>query len=229
MLKFIFIDIDDTLLDFDACCKETIAKGFNDFNLGEFKDDTLKMFHEVNDVLWHQIETKELTFEELKKIRFNKFFSKIGISFDGVKFESYFRDNLYDSCILEDGVVEVLSYLKNKNYILATASNGPYNQQIHRLKKADIYSYFDFNFISEKIGYSKPSKEFFDEAIFKINQKYYIRRDECIMIGDSLTSDIQGGLNACMKTCFYNKKNKELKNFKGDFVIYKLKDLEKIL
>ena len=108
MLKFIFIDIDDTLLDFDACCKETIAKGFNDFNLGEFKDDTLKMFHEVNDVLWHQIETKELTFEELKKIRFNKFFSKIGISFDGVKFESYFRDNLYDSCILEDGVIEFL-------------------------------------------------------------------------------------------------------------------------
>lgn len=229
MIKLVFIDIDDTLLDFDACCKESISKGFEEFNLGRFDDETLKIFHEVNDVLWHQIETKELTFEELKRIRFNKFFSRIGVSFDGVEFESYFRDKLYDSCILEDGAFELLTYLKDKKYVLATASNGPYNQQIHRLKKASIYSYFSYYFISEKVGYSKPSKEFFEKAFLEINKELDIKKEEAIIIGDSLSSDIQGGINSGLKTCFYNKKNKDLLNDNPDYVVSNLLEIKNIL
>ena len=179
--------------------------------------------------MWLQIEKGELTFQELEKIRWNNVFKALDINFDGIVFEKYFRSALYNSAILIDNAVEMLSYL-NKKYILCVASNGPYNQQIHRLEVAHIKEYFSYYFISEKIGYSKPNKDFFKEAFKELNQKINVLPNECLIIGDSLTSDIKGGHEYNMKTCFFNKHQKDIKiNENIDYIINNLKKVEEIL
>ena len=115
----------------------------------------------------------------------------------------------------------MLEYL-SKKYILATASNGPYEQQMHRLSLAKMDRYFTYFFISEKIGVSKPSPLFFSKAFEEINANR--SKDACI-IGDSLTSDMKGGLNVGMHTCFFNKKGIDNLPKEIDFV---LSDLSKI-
>ena len=165
MIRAIYIDIDNTLLDFDAYVKESLRSGLEQFGLRPYEDWMYDTFEKVNSGLWLQIEDGSLTFEELQKIRFNRVFEAIGgIDFDGVVFEKYFREFLNESAIPVEGAMEMLEYLAGK-YILCTASNGPYNQQIHRLEIAGMLKYFRHHFISEKIGFSKPAKEFFDIAV----------------------------------------------------------------
>lgn len=228
-IKVVFIDIDNTLLDFDEYVKETMKNGFKQFSLKEYQPYMYDIFTQENNKLWLQIEKDELTFQELEKIRWNNVFKALDINFDGVVFEKYFRSALYNSAILIDHALEMLSYL-NKKYILCVASNGPYNQQIHRLEIANIKKYFSYYFISEKIGYSKPNKEFFKEAFKELNQKINVLPNECMIIGDSLTSDIKGGHEYNMKTCFFNKHKKDIKiNENIDYIINNLKKVEEIL
>lgn len=228
-IKVIFIDIDNTLLDFDEYVKETMKNGFNHFSLKEYQPYMYDIFTQENNKLWLQIEKGEITFQELEKIRWNNVFKALDINFDGVLFEKYFRSALYNSAILINNAVEILSYL-SKKYILCVTSNGPYNQQIHRLEIANIKKYFSYYFISEKIGYSKPNKKFFKEAFKELNQKIDVLPNECMIIGDSLTSDIKGGHEYNMKTCFFNKHQKDIKfNENIDYIIDDLKNIENIL
>ena len=133
-------------------------------------------------------------------------FEALGIDFDGPVFEKYFRGALYDSAIPEDGAYELLDALK-EDYILCAASNGPYEQQLHRLEIAGMRDAFDAVFISEKVGASKPSEKFFDYAFAELNagREEQITPQECMMIGDSLTTDIRGGQMYGMQTCLYRR------------------------
>lgn len=223
MLKLIFVDVDNTLLSFDEYVKETMKEGFKYFNLKEYEPYMFDVFTEENTKLWLLIEQEKLTLKELEKIRWNNIFKKLNIYFDGITFEKYFRKQLYDSTILIPGAKDMLDYLHNK-YILCAASNGPYDQQLHRLEKASLKNYFTYFFISEEVGFSKPSKEFFDYAFKKINEnrKEKILPNETLIIGDSLTSDIKGGRNYGIKTCYYNQKTT------AEEVDYQINDLEKI-
>ncbi len=221
-MKLILIDIDNTLLDYDAYTEQALIKGFKRFKLGDFNEHVIEVFHHENDLLWREIEKGTLTFEELQKIRFNKVFSALNIDFDGVRFEAYYRDELFESAIPIKNAYKMLEYLKDK-YTLAVASNGPYNQQLHRLEIADMKKYFSYFFISEKLGYSKPAKEFFEKAFLELKED--ISKDEICIIGDSFTSDMAGGSNVGIKTCFFNKKGIELKDTKVDYVINDLADV----
>ncbi len=222
-MKLIFIDVDNTLLDYDAYTEKTLRDGFKRFDLGEFNQHVIDTFHKENDLLWREIEKGILTFEELQKIRFNKVFAALNISFDGEVFEAYYREELFSSAIPISHSYEMLEYLKKKGYILAVASNGPYKQQLNRLEIGKMKDYFSYFFISENLGFAKPAKEFFDKAINEIKED--ISREEMLIIGDSLTSDMAGGKNAGIKTCLYNKKKVELTNVKVDFVLNDLADI----
>lgn len=206
-MKVIFIDIDNTLLSFDEYVKHTMEEGFAAFGLKPYEPWMFETFTKVNNGLWQQIEQGILTFRELEKIRWNRVFEALGIVFDGVVFEKYFREALYESAIPEEGAYELLEHL-NEKYLLCAASNGPYQQQVHRLEIADMKKYFTHLFVSEKIGVSKPAAEFFDRAFQIINEgeKEPVLPEECMMIGDSLTSDIKGGQMYGMKTCFYRRR-----------------------
>ena len=124
MIKVIFIDIDNTLLSFDEYVKQAMREGFEKFGLGEYRGEMFGVFLGINAKLWRAIEKKEITFEELGQIRWNMVFEKLGIDFDGVVFEDYFRARLRESAIPVDGAYEMLDYLSSK-YTLCAASNGP--------------------------------------------------------------------------------------------------------
>ena len=205
-MKLILIDIDNTLLDFDAYIRQTMEEGFAHFGLRPYEPWMYDVFHRENNKLWRQIEEGTLTFPELEKIRWNKVFAALDITFDGTVFEKYFRTALHESAIPVEGAKELLETLHSR-YTLAAASNGPYEQQLHRLEIGGMKPYFDHFFISERAGAAKPAPAFFDYAFRALNQDRTdpILPQETLIIGDSLTSDIAGGLQYGMKTCYYRR------------------------
>ncbi len=207
-MQAVFIDIDNTLLDFDAYIRQTMAQGFTHFGLKPYEPYMEEVFHRENGRLWRQIEQGTLTFAELEKVRWNNVFRALDIDFDGTVFERYFRAALYDSAIPVDGAMELLEALHGQ-YPLAVASNGPYEQQLHRLEIAGMKRYFNWFFVSERLGISKPAPEFFDRAFALLNEGRAepLRPAECIIIGDSLTSDMAGGRQYGMKTCYFRRSN----------------------
>ena len=229
-MKAIFIDIDNTLLSFSEYVKQTMKDGFSHFGLKPYEPYMYDIFNEENGKLWHAIEQGTIVFSELEKVRWNIIFSRLGIDFDGTVFEKYFRRVLYDSAIEMPHAHECLRYLSGK-YILCAASNGPYEQQVHRLEVAGMKSLFDCIFISEKLGASKPSAEFFEKAFAVLNsgRNEPIMPFDAIIIGDSPTSDIDGGRNFGMKTCFYNVGNIDSGKIKADYVINDLSEIKSIL
>lgn len=229
-MKSVFIDIDNTLLSFSEYVRHTMQDGFEHFGLKRYEPYMYDIFTEENNKLWRRIEQGTLVFSELEKVRWNIIFARLGIKFDGTVFERYFRRALYDSAIPMPGADEMLRYLSGK-YILCVASNGPYEQQVHRLEVAGMKQYFDYIFISEKLGASKPSEEFFSKAFTELNsgREEAIIPADTIIIGDSLTSDIDGGRKCGMKTCFYNIGGVENDNIEADYVINELCEVERIL
>ena len=231
MIKAVFIDIDDTLLDFEPTCAAAMREGFEKFHIGPYKDEMVKALLEVTSEMWKEIEREEITFEILRRERFGRVFSRLGIDFDGVLFEDFFRKFLFESAIEVSGAREMLDYLEGK-YILCTASNGPHAQQINRLKNADMLKYFSHFFISESVGASKPSKDFFSYALAKLNEgrEEKILPSEIMMIGDSLSSDMTGAVNSGLISCFLDRKDTgDTRGLKVDYVIKKPTDIFKIL
>ncbi len=231
MLKVILFDIDNTLLSFDRCVKESMKSGFEKFEIGTYEDGMFSVFNQINTDLWQLIEKGELDFEELQKKRWNMIFEYLGISADGVAFEKYFRECLFKSAIPENGAMELVKYLHSK-YILCVASNGPYMQQVNRLKISGLLPYFSDLFISEEISSSKPSKKFFNTCINRLNSKteQKIQPDEIMIIGDSLSSDMLGGIQFGMQTCFYNPDKKNIPcGMKVNYNVSSLREIENIL
>lgn len=224
-IRAVFIDIDNTLLDFDAYVQTTMQTGFHEFGIGEYEEWMYLRFREINDALWRRIEDGTLTLPELQKNRWNMVFEAIGLKGDGEEFEKYFRSRLYNCAIPVPGAKELLETLHG-NYIVCTASNGPYNQQLHRMEISGMDRYIDFNFISENLGAQKPQKEFFEAAFERLNEgrEEKILPSQCLMLGDSMTSDMAGGIAAGMITCYYDPKHKG--NGDGvDLVINSLSEL----
>lgn len=231
MIKVVFMDIDDTIFDFSAFVKKAMKDGFEKYGLLPYTDEMFCVFHEINNKLWRSIEQGELTLPELRNIRWNMIFKEIGISFDGRLFEEYFCKELFQSAIFEPHAPELIRYLNGK-YMLCIASNGPYEQQMNRLKVGGIDSFFFHAFISSAIGAKKPNREFFDYCFQKLRNSGYedLMPEETIMIGDSLTSDIAGGSNYGMKTCYYTRGQKCEPNYgQADYIVSDLSDIMKIL
>lgn len=225
-MKVILIDIDNTLLSFDEYVKQSMQQGFAYYHLKPYEPYMYDVFHQENDKLWQQIEQGTLTLQQLQKIRWNNIFQQLNIDFDGSIFEDYFRNGLYNSAIVENHAKEMLDYLKDK-YTLCVASNGPYKQQCNRLKLGGLYDYFSHYFISEKVGASKPSTQFFTYVMEELNQTMTIQSSDMMIIGDSLSSDMALGTNHGMHTCFYQRKQGQVANV--DYIIHDLVDVKQFL
>jgi YjjG family noncanonical pyrimidine nucleotidase len=226
MIRAVFLDIDNTLLDFDAFVKAAMRDGFRKFGLGEYREDMFPVFLRINTEIWQEIEQGRLKFEEMLKIRWNRIFAALGITFDGVRFEDYFREYLFDCAIPVEGAAELLAYLKGK-YILCAASNGPYDQQVNRLLRGGMLDCFSKLFISEQIGASKPSSKFFTHCL---NELSGITPDEIIMIGDSLSSDMAGAIGMGMKTCYFDKnRSGKTGGMNLDYVVQSLDEIRSFL
>ncbi len=224
--KAVFVDIDNTLLSFDGYVKQTMAEGFAHFGLPAYTPDMYDVFTRENDSLWQRLEQGALDFQTLQQMRWNSVFRALGISFDGPTFERYFRGALHESAIPEPGAYALLERLYG-NTILCVASNGPLEQQLHRLALADMARYFSFCFISEDIGAAKPARAFFETAFSRLNagRALPILPSETLMLGDRLSSDIAGGREYGMHTCYYKRGSGMPAAGEAEFVVDTLPEL----
>ncbi len=220
----VFIDIDDTLLDFTKCANDAIKSACNKFGV-PYTTTLVDTFHPINLDLWHRLEKKEVTKEKLFDTRFQIVFDKLGIKADGIAFETAFRENFHESAILVDGARDLLEYLRSK-YKVYVASNASMHQQTNRMKKAELDGYIDGYFVSEEIGFPKPQKEFFD-ACFKALPD--VKPQDVVMIGDSLSADIKGACEYGLKTIWYNHRNEPTSGVKCDYIVSRLSEVKNIL
>ena len=218
MIKAILIDIDNTILDWKACSHEAMIKAGLSTNI-KIDDNFLKTYDIENPKLWQKLERNEITFSELKEQRFKIIFDLTNTKGDIAEFEKEFRNNILDSHIEIPNARDILEYLYSKYYIFAASNSNLYQQQ-RRLSSALLLDYFNDIFVSEELKAYKPSKEFFDE-IFK---RIPFKKDEVIMIGDSITSDIKGAIDYGIKSIWFNRFNTNEKSF----ATYEVNDLSLI-
>jgi len=225
MIKAVLIDVDDTVLDFCECAGQSIKYACNDLSIS-YSDDIKTLFLDVNDILWQRVEKGEITRDYLHDVRFDMVFERLNIKADGRAFEKVFRSYLNVSHIPVNGAEELLDYLSHK-YYLAVASNAFYTQQIERLGRAGFLEYFKHIFVSSEAKADKPSKAFFDYCVKNLPVE---DKSEVIMIGDSLTADIYGGVEYGIKTCYFNRKGRTPKeDCKPDFTVTDLAEIKNIL
>lgn len=223
MIKAVLIDIDDTIFDFEKCSKNSFVKTLEKFNF-KFKEEDFSYFNKVNDILWTKQKLGKINIEEVfikRDYLMGKYFN---LDIEKGLFNDLFVKFLYDEIEMFDGIEDLLEYLSEKYKIFA-ASNGIYKMQENRLKKSNLDKYFNEIFVSEKIGYEKPDKKFF-EKIMDITK---FSNDDLIMIGDSIKSDIIGAKNSKIKSIYFNREDKKITDKNFTYQVKNLSEIKKIL
>ena len=224
MIKVVLWDIDGTVLDFIAAEHAAIKKCFEVVGLGECTDEMIRDYSVINVKWWERLERNEITKKEVLIGRFVEFFAKYGLDTSKAEvFNSEYQVRLGDFIYYQEHAKEVLTYLKGK-VLQCAVTNGTKLAQNKKLSKSGFNKIFDHIFISEDIGIEKPNIGYFDRVFEKIG---HYEKDEMIIIGDSLTSDIQGGNNIGIKTCWFNLNHKE--NNSNLRVDYEIDNLGKVL
>ena len=225
MIRTVIFDLDDTLFDFKKSERCALIEALT--SLGISADDAVvSLYHEINRAQWDALERGEIERSELLTRRFDILFSHLGVSLSSREAQSRYEKCLGTEVHFIDGAEELLENLYGK-YELYIASNGTAVVQDPRIEKSKISRYFDGIFISERVGYNKSDVRFFDACLSAMGAA---DRSEVMIFGDSLTSDILGGINAGIKTCWYNpggKKNDT--GYKPDFEVSSLSEFPKIL
>lgn len=224
MIKTLLWDIDGTLLDFGKAEAYGIRKCFEVFGLGECTDEMLKRYSVINRKYWEKLERGEITKTQVLHDRFVEFFGSEGIRFDRInEFNDEYQERLGDKAFFCDNGLETVTALKGKIRQYAV-TNGTIVAQSRKLAQSGLIDIFDGVFISDKIGFEKPSIEFFKAVESEIGA---FSHDEVMIIGDSLTSDMRGGNNANILCCWYNSHGAENKdNIRID---YEINDISEVL
>lgn len=199
MINFVFFDLDDTLLDFLRAEHAAFTKTLTQLNV-HCTDALAARYSEINISQWKLLEKGQITAPELKIKRFRLLFDENGITASPEKTAKLYESNLSHGHYFVEGATELLAKLRGK-YRLFLVSNGTASVQYGRLESAGISEYFEGIFISEEIGFKKPDREFFHSCFARIPG---FSADEAVIIGDSLSSDIAGGINAGIKTLWFN-------------------------
>ena len=203
--KFLLFDLDHTLLDFDAA--EDVAL---DFLLAEEGVEDIQAYKDyyvpMNKSLWKDLEQKKITKAELINTRFAKLFAHFGIEKDGAYLAERYQFFLSKQGQTFPGVEDLLKKLISKGYELYAATNGITYIQTGRLEQSGIAPYFKEIFISEQLHTQKPDAEFYEKIGACIPN---FNKNHALMIGDSLSADIQGGQNAGIDTVWYNPQHLE--------------------
>lgn len=224
MIECVMLDLDDTILDFHKAERIALSKTIRDFGV-EPGEDVLNRYHLINKAHWEMLERGELTREEVLTNRFAVLFRELGRQVDPVACARDYEGNLGIGHYFLPGAEEAVTEL-HKKYKLYLASNGTASVQHSRLKSANLYRHFDGIFISQEIGFNKPSKEYFEACFAKIPG---FDPKKAIIAGDSLTSDILGGKNAGIATVWVNPSRKKAGDIQPDYEIESITQLEALL
>jgi YjjG family noncanonical pyrimidine nucleotidase len=221
MIKVLLWDVDGTLLDFLKAEYESIKQCFEVFDLGKCTDEMVERYSIINKKYWEMLERGEITKPEVLVGRFTEFFETEGIDTSiASSFNKEYQNRLGETIVFCDDSYELIKEFK-KEYKQYGVTNGTKIAQDKKLSKSGLIHLFDDVFISEVVGVEKPGIAFFEYVWDRIGT---YEKNEIMIIGDSLTSDMKGGNNAGIKTCWYNPK--KAVNDKGVHVDYEIDNLQ---
>lgn len=224
MMEFIFLDLDNTILDFDWAERQALQKALAEAGISP-SEQICRRYHEINQQCWQRLERGEWSRRQVLDGRFRLLFAQLGTTADPVACSRSYEQLLGEGHRFLPGAQEALRRLHGR-YRLFLASNGTAHVQNRRLQSAGLYPLFENVFISEKIGADKPSSTYFARCFDAIPNFNPAR---AIMVGDSLTSDILGGKNAGIATCWVNPKHETPTQIRADYEITCLAELEPLL
>ena len=224
MIKAILWDIDGTLLNFPLAENSAIERSFKYFNIHPCTQQMINHYSQINRKYWHMLEAGQIQKPVMMLKRFEEFFALEHIDFHRLEeFNNQYHIFLADTVVFNDDGYNIVKALK-KDVKQYAVTNGIYSVQEHKLKKSGLYELFDDVFISDKIGQEKPSSMFFD---YVFEHMPGFEKDQVLIVGDSLTSDMQGGNNAAIQCCWYNPAGAE--NNTDLTIHYQIKDLHQVI
>lgn len=226
MYKAVLWDVDRTLLDFDAAQSAAIRSCFKKYNLGECDDVMLEDYDKTNHKYWGMLERKEISKKEVLIGRFVEFFDRWNIKTDIEEFNSSYQLALGDTIVFYSGAMETLKHLKEKGIKQYAVTNGTKVAQDKKLHVSGLIDVFDDVYISDVIKHEKPSAEFFEPVLNDL-MKLGIYKDDMLIVGDSLSSDISGGNNIGITTVWFNPEEK--KNNTDLRINYEIRKLEEVI
>lgn len=223
----LFFDIDNTLLDFDASEREGLKKVFDQYGIN-YSTENIQIYQEINHQLWRDFEEGKISRDDLLEQRFGLFFKAIDLEGkDSSEAEKSYRGYLAQGHEAIKGAMTLLSTLQQMDKRLVVVTNGVSKTQYKRLDDAKMTRFFETIIVSEDTGYQKPMPEFFDYVFERIPN---LDLESSLIIGDSLTSDIQGGINVGMDTCWFNLRGEISESvIKPKYTITKLSELLEIV
>lgn len=226
IINTILWDVDDTLLDFLQSEKQALTICLQKYEL-PVNQEIVNLYSEINLSLWKQLELGTIIKEILILKRFELLFDRLEIKHvDAGSFQKEYQSNLGQTFFYLENSLEICRDL-SEHYRQYIVTNGVTATQVNRLHLSGFDQIMNGIFISEQIGYPKPKKEFFEGCFAKIPD---FQKEHTIIVGDSLTSDMRGGVNAGITTCWYNpKEHQNTLGIKIDYEINHLCDIYKIL
>lgn len=200
----VLFDLDDTLFDFQLAEMHALEKVFAAYDLLQDAALYRTSYKEISKGIWRELEEGSITLTELRVERFKRLFNTHAVKVDAEAFSHDYLRFLGKGVFLTEGAEELCKSLSHLR--LGIITNGFKEVQIPRVTHSPLCHSFEQIIISEETGYQKPQKEIFDYAFSKMN---IVDKSKVLMVGDSLTSDVQGGNRYGIDTCWFNpgKKN----------------------
>lgn len=199
MIDHVFIDLDNTILDFYAAEDEVLAPALAAHGIAPSRE-TLAMYQRINVAQWQLLEKGEVSVDDVGVRRFALLAEALHCQVDAKALSETYESMLMDTCHFMPGAQDLLSTLQQQ-YHLHLVTNGMASVQYGRIERAGIASYFEHLFVSSDLGAVKPSQAFFDACFAQIEG---FDRDHAVILGDGLGADICGGLQAGLRTIWYN-------------------------
>ena len=218
----VLFDADNTLLNFDAAESKALAETLVNYGI-EPDAETVQTYRTINEELWRQLEKGQLRREKLMSERFTRFLKAIDAAGDGAEMNRYYLEQL--SIHPDLASPEVLDVLRELSEVatLAVVTNGFQKVQSRRLAESGVENFLEDVFVSEKMDAEKPNRKIFDAALRALGVE---NREHVLMVGDSLTGDVQGGINAGLDTCWFNPHHQE--NHGKILPTYEISSLEEL-
>lgn len=227
-IRAILWDIDGTLMDFALAERNALQQTFQEFGLPAYSEELRQEYSLINKRYWTAMELGKITKPQVLVGRFQELFEIYGIDIAlAEEFNTVFQLHIGDEVHFFPNAMELVQDFKSRGYLQCAVTNGTKLAQDRKLVKSGLNRILDYVFISEDVGFEKPSADFF-RTVFRSIGHY--QPDEAIIVGDSLTSDIQGGKNAGIRTCWFNPQGMvQNLDIQPDFEIRKLAELKRIL
>ena len=197
MVNFL-LDADETILDFIRSSKESLAYAMEKLGVSLYAPAMYSDYKRINDGVWREYEQGRMTKKELSVARFARFFAYEKIDADPAEANRVYFEKLCRTGYLLNGAKEFLLALKREGRVYLI-TNGTPAAQYGRLASVGLENFFDGIYISDEIGFKKPDVRFFSYLL----EKEGLGRGDCLVIGDSLTSDIAGANNAGIASVWY--------------------------